>query len=597
MKKKLFTFCLALFAICGCGIFLLTGCGEQNFDVNKVTIENTTSVYDGQAKSVKVENVPDWVKTSVAYYADESHEESVSAPVDAGTYYVVVSFANDKGNKLADDKVATLIIEKADFTEIEVTVSANYTITEIVDNVPQEVEKSVVASVDEDGEYYFEYNSQIQTFNVRASVIADGNSLSGGVYYYNAKNPDGTFDENNSVQSNPVLQNVGDKLYLNMILNDKNHNTYNLTKEVVLERITVREIKTYEDLCAMYDDINNDYVSGSEQVNNAGELRWRRWVLKNDIDCQGNVWKVIGSAYFADNEGAFFIGEFDGNGHTIRNLKITNDSVENINATNGINVGLFGYAASAYVHDVNFENASIEIDTNATDKTEAYAWSGINPVYAGVVIGRAGSAHDENRLENINVKNSKINIDAYKSVVGGIIGFDEYNYNHDNVTRNNLDLENVDIFAINKSEHQNQRVVVGGLVGDVRCYTTSYFSPITYSNCDLRDVNIGFDYASWNYKYQETNEIDNEFISNAGFVEYYVAGFVAYVRGPIVFNKCTLENYNLATDRTTGYFSFKDAQEAVTITFEECSQTEGEGEFAGVWFGGEKRTDVVWTEA
>lgn len=490
-------------------------------------------------------------------------------------------------------------------------VSYETTVIDEETNQPTVVTKTVPAQKDVDGTYYVEWDKKITDYKVRVtSYVADGVTISGTTNYYSAINADGTFDSLNSVQSNPSFESpilrspdFGEKIYMQVTVQDKNHNPFTTTKVISSERRLKREIRTYEDLCAMRDDANlpaSAYDKGNPANETEKARRQYRWVLRNNIDCGGAVWKTIGSPYFSDpaaENDIYFAGEFDGNGYTISNFKLTNDSVSDIKAPNGINLGFFGSASGAYIHDVTFENVELVVNTKATCSTDAYFWNGTNPIYAGIVIGRVSTAVNRVQIKNVAVKNSTINVDAYKAMVGGVVGFEEFNYNGGTPIRENITVENVKVFATNHSAEQDQRVVIGALAADVKENGT--MDPIfNYKNCSVKNVEIGYDYKAWNDEKESTNEVYNKYNNPEGFNNYYVAGFVGYVRAPITFTDCVLENYTIATNGKTGYYSFVASSDSqIGVTLINCTQFKGNAEFAGVWFNGEQRTDtenIVW---
>lgn len=605
MKHRNLTLIILILIFC-LSVTCLAAC-EEPFDVKIVSVEQNVFTYDGSAKNITLKGVPETVTATIVYYAEETHETVITNPTDAGTYYAVVSFKNAKSGKECGELTTTLTIDKSDYATIDFDINGEY-LTDETGAVA--FSQTTQSAIEKYGQIYFEINRKYDRIKVSAANIkVDGNLYAGSarVRYYSAINEDGTFDTANSVQSNPILQNIGDKIYIEVTVSDDNHNALTTYKVVSLERITKRYISNYEELCQMYEDFQEFFA---ESNNNNSELLGKglqdyRWVLTNDIDCGNNVWKVIGSAYFTDNQDSVFTGEFDGRGHTIKNIKITNDSVKNINTTNGINVGLFGYTVNARIHDFTIENMSIEINTAATDNTPAYIWSGINPVYSGFVVGRCGSASSGTQIYNINVNNSRTNVNAYKAIVGGIVGFDEYNIADENVIRrDNLNLNNCELYAVNRQN--NQRIQIGGLAGDIKQYTSTdpglqYFVPMKYTNCSLTNIKLGYDYESWKAEYDKTQNKDNEFISSAGFTQSYVAAFVGYARSQIIFENCSIENYTIATNGKTGYYSYVDAGNGSSIpvssvTLTNCAQVKGSGEFAGIWDDGAERADenIQW---
>ncbi|MBQ9692859.1 MAG: hypothetical protein IJV70_06855 [Clostridia bacterium] len=118
------------------------------------------------------------------------------------------------------------------------------------------------------------------------------------------------------------------------------------------------ETKTYEIRTA--DDLKNMKRKGT-------------YVLKNDIDLADVEWTPVGT-YTAP-----FVGVFDGNGYTLKNLSVTYDK-QDTGDTIGFfysYCGLFGVTNGATIKNVKFENAKIESSTTFEYRV----------VYAGVIAG------------------------------------------------------------------------------------------------------------------------------------------------------------------------------------------------------------------
>ena len=142
----------------------------------------------------------------------------------------------------------------------------------------------------------------------------------------------------------------------------------------------VLEISTADELKNFADDVNSGETYKGKKVQ-----------LMDDIDLSAyDNWKSIGYK----NEGVFE-GEFDGNGKTIRNLKLSGP---------GGQVGFFGKAVGSNIHDFTIDGA------------EAY-YTYQNANYgSGIVIGETFNG----QMKNVHVKNA--NIEANAAYVGGIIG-------------------------------------------------------------------------------------------------------------------------------------------------------------------------------
>jgi len=138
--------------------------------------------------------------------------------------------------------------------------------------------------------------------------------------------------------------------------------------------------------------------SASEPMNFSDETV----VLDNDIDLQNHGWIPIGHG---DNSYKInFQGTFDGHGHTISNLNVTNESC----------AGLFGQMVKGTIKNVNVKNVTIE--TNH---------------YAGAIVGWVEQGGDDVVIENCHVDGGTITAAAelidgkYDNgdKVGGLVGF------------------------------------------------------------------------------------------------------------------------------------------------------------------------------
>jgi len=97
----------------------------------------------------------------------------------------------------------------------------------------------------------------------------------------------------------------------------------------------------------------------AEQMYSVGlsSAKWsKNFILMADIDMSaysGNLYQPIGKSVVMNSLTNPFSGTFDGNGHVIRNLNISNTSSA-VNYT-----GLFGYTQSATIKNLHLENISI----------------------------------------------------------------------------------------------------------------------------------------------------------------------------------------------------------------------------------------------
>lgn len=170
--------------------------------------------------------------------------------------------------------------------------------------------------------------------------------------------------------------------------------------------------------------------------------------LTSDIDLGGKSWYGTGATSFR--------GVFDGNGHTVKNFKLASRS-EDSETT----FAFWTSVANAFIHDVTFENVNVEENVH-------------NPLIANGVrahfglIGKASGG----TIQNINLKNSNINIKAGQVIAGGIICQDT-----DNGLRVNIHLEN-NLFNLTSF---TKETIFGGVSAVIESYD------ISYKICKARD--------------------------------------------------------------------------------------------------------------
>ena len=206
--------------------------------------------------------------------------------------------------------------------------------------------------------------------------------------------------------------------------------------------------------------------------------------LGNNIDLGGDEWIPIG------NENTAFKGTFDGNGFTISNLKISNQSSY---------VGLFG-KVSGTIKSFNVSGASVS--TNKTGSYIAIACGNISGTMSDISVSGnvkasessyvGGIAGGVNRGGNVSYTNLTNNANiSGKSYVGGIFG--ELN--------NSTDIANN--YAITISECSNNGKIsgtdyVGGLFGRIYAYNDFSSSKNTKITANLLD-NTGDVSGNGNY--------------------------------------------------------------------------------------------------
>ena len=157
----------------------------------------------------------------------------------------------------------------------------------------------------------------------------------------------------------------------------------------------------------------------------ANNFAGKTFVLTDDVDLLDNEWTPIGTK---DN---IFKGTFDGNGKTIKNLKITGYNS---------NVGLFGVTHDGEIKNFTVENAKVSGRLNVgvvagqpyTSKYTDITVTGHVEVNGMAYVGGVGGKNAYADWTNITVNadetsyvkaHSIENETAYRTYVGGVVGF------------------------------------------------------------------------------------------------------------------------------------------------------------------------------
>lgn len=208
--------------------------------------------------------------------------------------------------------------------------------------------------------------------------------------------------------------------------------------------------------------------------------------LVDDIDLEGTQMYVIGDS---SNEGYgehVFSGNFDGNGHTIKNFYITDEVVEQETFQEAYlpYLGMFGYTSAltsrpVTIKNLTLENCELRVHTALADQ----------PVYAGMIVGYGIGT----QIYNCNVKNATITVtgsDSYQTFAGGAVGVLQAAYGQTRTGTVSYDsyVHATNVSNLNMSGTGSLRVV-GGVAGYV---ISSDISAISYvSNCTVTGDVIG----------------------------------------------------------------------------------------------------------
>lgn len=172
----------------------------------------------------------------------------------------------------------------------------------------------------------------------------------------------------------------------------------------------------------------------AEAVNSGNDYSGKTVVLTADIDLLNAAWTPIGQSH------ADFAGTFDGNGHTIKNLKVTQSS----SAGQYNSVGLFGWLNGA-VKNLTIDGATI---------------TGYHNV--GAIAGYVEDAHIEGcAVKNATISASHLSDDLCGDKVGGVAGI----IGHVNGTIKNCSVSNSTITA-SRDAGQVLGCLSGGTIED-----------------------------------------------------------------------------------------------------------------------------------
>lgn len=462
-----------------------------NYDMSGVSLDDKSETYSGNAVTLTVTGtLPQGVEVKYEYYSGEDVKEAnklTGAPVNAGEYTVVAKFTGDALHNPINDMTAKLTIDKAD---LEIILGATQYVDEF--NHYQELgEGNEVAFVKNgDGTYTHEYDGKEYAVTILNSN-ADIDDLA--IDFYIKAEDIGDI----SKLIGDTIENVGATVYVHITLDDGSESYNNFNQSSIVTSLTV------EKRTVNISNATELELLRTEMTTKEAKLRYNtRYVLTQDIDLDGAVWKTIGAA----NDGDSFIGEFDGQGHKIYNFKITEESVDESAITNtvGTAFGFWGFLKDAYIHDVKFDSIEVKVDVKTlTEGVDGYEFRGTptNPIVFGIVAGRTrfGSTMGTH-FENITVTNADIRIKTYGGFYGTFVG-EEYagqggadeNVNKDQgeeseagkkIIRKNLDASNIRIEVGEYTSGQPARTSIGGLVGELM------FDTHVWEDCDLSEIII-----------------------------------------------------------------------------------------------------------
>jgi hypothetical protein len=162
-------------------------------------------------------------------------------------------------------------------------------------------------------------------------------------------------------------------------------------------------IQSLDDLKFLRDETNK---ANGETSNYRGNNK--HFKLTTDIDLSNENWAPIG-VYSTSLANSNFQGVFDGNGHSISNLKIGTPTAASVRTT----AGLFGTVRNGKIHNLFVLNAAVYQTTNTSSSIE---------LRGAILIGNAEATTVDNcKVSGImNAKNITTTVKGF--YIGGIIG-------------------------------------------------------------------------------------------------------------------------------------------------------------------------------
>ena len=212
----------------------------------------------------------------------------------------------------------------------------------------------------------------------------------------------------------------------------------------------------------------------SEEFAPAENLKGVTITLTKDIDLGGKEWTPIG-----DSE-HIFKGTFDGDGKVVKNLVITG---------NNSNVGLFGVTHEGEIKNFTVENAKVSGRLNVgvvagqpyTSKYTGITVTGHVEVNGMAYVGGVGGKNAYADWTNVTVNadetsyvkaNSVENGTAYRTYVGGVVGFNgEGGHKFSNITSNiNVEGSTCDVGGLFGIAHYGNQFENCACTGNVEIY-------------------------------------------------------------------------------------------------------------------------------
>ena len=294
----------------------------------------------------------------------------------------------------------------------------------------------------------------------------------------------------------------------------------------------------------------------AKQVNEGNQYEGKYFSLLCDIDLNKLDWTPIGNGIYS------FMGIFDGNGHTIKNLKISQSIHYTYEYPTGkkaayCDSGLFATVQDANIRNIVIDGATIKItDTKSVDTHRV-----------GVLCGTVRTYQSASVISNIDIKNATVTTDFTTNQrplslsIGGAIG---HIYAYNNTTTTISLIETHSTFSFGKGYGSSN--YMGTILGSANFLDSTF----NMENCVAYQM---LSVSPEQYYYTFTND----FCGAIGNAQASAKPFVV----KNVFSKSTLNKPVLESAKTVPaaiashviigeayYFAAKDEPNAIGYKFE-----------------------------
>lgn len=281
------------------------------------------------------------------------------------------------------------------------------------------------------------------------------------------------------------------------------------------------DMSWYDETKTEFNITTANELEGLSQIVNEGiaDFTEKTVYLSNDIDIGGLRWTPIGHTLINISNGQFFMGTFDGQGHTVKNLTIN----ENAQTNSQTAWGLFGFSDARIIN--LHVTGSIQLVGNAAN-------------YIGGIAGMVGGS-----IEN-STSSVVISINGYvnTSSIGGIVG---------DLQSGGLILNSIFDGSINVNSTLNGNPYIGGIAG------TNAGSTIKQSvNKGNIEVISGYGYAGG-----LVGQSYSESLSYPSVIDY------SYNTGSIVFSEVAGFTGNASVGGLVGQISANGGASSITNSF------------------------------